>query len=215
MPKSAAICYTTALMKIRNCAERYQNIKEEPLSSSFLSYNYFNDVNYFQIPDVHVVNTVSKMMNASSSPAGDSSNSSTSILANQNGGLNHFNSSLKNGHTVNGYSNGLINGHANSVLSNSLTNGNCGSSPISGSPFALQIRAECVALEQIYRACEFNPFVPIYLLQLKSITIPSEHVIRRGDSEAIAYAFFFLKHWQSVPGALNMLEKCWKNGMAG
>lgn len=219
MPKSAALCYTAALLKIKNCAERYLNMKEEPLYSSFLSHNYFNEVNYFQIPDVHVVNSVNKIMNSTtatnqhivaSNLANESSSSSNTVLINSNSNLNY---SLKNGTSLNGYSNGSINGHTNSILNSNLTNGNlnCGNSSINGSPFAMQIRSECIALEEIYRAVEFNPFVPIYLLQLKPITIPSEHVIRRGDSEAIAYAFFFLKHWQSIPGALVMLEKTWKN----
>ena len=223
MPKSAALCYTAALMKMRNCCERYSNLKEEPIYSSFLSYNYFNEVNYFQIPDVHVVNSVSKIMNATTSQLGANAsdtiaNNLNTTIINQNGNLNHFNTSLKNGHSTNGYANGTLNGHASSIFNcNNLTNGSLTSTGSSssiggGSPFASQIRSECIALEEIYRAIEFNPIVPIYLLQLKPLGIPSEHVIRRGDSEAIAYAFFFLKHWISIPGALTMLEKSWRNG---
>ena len=232
MPKSAALCYTAALMKMRNCAEKYQNLTEEPLHSSFLSYNYFNEVNYFQSPDVHVVNTVSKIMNSttqnqqfvsSNLANNDTASSNSNSTSFQNGGLNHH--TLKNGHFtgLNGYSNGTLNGShhsSNSVLNNGLTGGNslstCNSSI--GSPLNLntsvtaQLRNEMLALEEIYRAVEFNPHVVIYLLEYKPLTAPPEHVLRRGNTEALAYAFEFLKHWKNVPGALNMLQLTWKNG---
>jgi len=237
MPKSAALCYTAALMKMRNCAERYQNMKEEPLYSSFLSYNYFNEVNYFQSPDVHVVNTVSKIMNSSTSNQqfvnsqlsnNDSISNNSNSTSIQNGNhLNHH--TPKNGFLANGYSNGTLNnsGHhtSNSILNNnSLNNGNsnlttCNSSI--GSPLNLntsattqlrsQLRDEMLALEEIYRAVEFNPHVVIYLLEIKPLTVPPEHVLRRGDTEALAYAFSFLKHWRKIPGALQLLQLTWKN----
>ncbi|PIO59224.1 ST7 protein, partial [Teladorsagia circumcincta] len=76
--------------------------------------------------------------------------------------------------------------------------------------------------ENLIEAClEMQAYADVQALlvrydgfELRPMILPPEHYLKRGDSEAIAYAFFHIQHWKRIDGALQLLQYTWKGDFA-
>lgn len=68
------------------------------------------------------------------------------------------------------------------------------------------------AADALRAAIRYNPHVPPLLLERRALSLPPEHVVRRGESEAFAYSFWHLRHWRapSAEPAAQLLAAAWR-----